>query len=194
MKKLKKKISEKIPFLIIYGSTGSWCTTMPQSIFSSSQGFHQCRSSDPISELRIFNLGGQLLTDPPDPDAQQCRKSFFPLLSVIPPMPKLGSNVIITDPYLGGQLLTDPPDPDAQQCHKVHFSPLPVIPHMPKYGSNCRITDPYLGCQFFTDPPDPDFTTMPQIIFPSSHWSRQCRSSPDLLGYFVALGNNYVGK
>jgi hypothetical protein len=49
--------------------------------------------------------------------------TFFPL-SVIPPVPKFGSNFRTTDPYLGDQLLKDPPDPDAQQCRKFFFPPL----------------------------------------------------------------------
>jgi hypothetical protein len=86
--------------------------------------------------------------------------NHFFLLSVIPTMPKFGSNFRITDLYLGGQLLTDPPDPDAKQCRKYIFSRLSVIPPVPKFGSNFRITDPYLGGQLL---PDPD--------------SQQCRKS-----------------
>jgi hypothetical protein len=60
---------------------------------------------------------------------------IFPLLSVIPLMPKFGSNFGITDPCLGGQLL---PDPDAQQCRKS-FS---VIPPMPKFPVAPTTSDP----------------------------------------------------
>jgi hypothetical protein len=95
--------------------------------------------------------------DPPDPDAHNNAANCFSLLSVIPPMPKFGSNFRITDPYLGYQFLTDPPDPDAQQCRKSIFFPAlsdsthaEVLIRLQNYGSV------YLGGQLFTDPPDPD--------------------------------------
>jgi hypothetical protein len=83
---------------------------------------NQCQSCNcPAfgSNFRITDpyIGGQLLTDPPDPDAQQCR-NIFPALSdpthaeVRIQLQNYGSV------YLGGQLFTDPPDPDAQQCRK----------------------------------------------------------------------------
>jgi hypothetical protein len=69
---------------------------------------------------------------------------IFPLLSVIPLMAKIGSNFIITNPYLGGQLLTErliihgSTDPGAQQCRKS-FS---VIPPMPKFPVAPTTSDP----------------------------------------------------